>query len=99
MVARAIHLIIGASDIALDGGVRFSREFSVMVSAFAPGQVLNFGSLAYITDCYGELHLHHRAVMAGNEPPVSSPLLGPSRADLEVQAQQIRRSLGPDPTM
>ena len=60
-----------------------------MAGTFTMGQVLNFGSLAYITDCYGELHLHHRAVMAGNEPPVSSPLLGPSRADLEVLACSI----------
>ena len=35
----------------------------------------------------------------GNKPPVLSPPLGPSRADLKVLAQQIRHALGPNPTM
>jgi hypothetical protein len=39
----------------LDGGVRFPGEFFIIAGAFAPGQVLNFGSLAYIINCYGEL--------------------------------------------
>jgi hypothetical protein len=60
-----------------------------MASAFVPGQVLNIGSLAYVANCYGDLHLLHGAAMVGNEPLVSSPPLGPLRADLEVLAQQI----------
>ena len=49
-VPEASCLIVGASGTVLAGSVRFLNEFSIMVSAFAPGQVLNFGSLAYIAD-------------------------------------------------
>ena len=52
-MARATCLITRASGAALDGGVRFLGEFFVMAGAFALGQVLNFGSLAYVADCYG----------------------------------------------
>ena len=79
----------GASGTALDGGVRFPDEFSITADAFVLGQVLNFGSLAYVTDCYDELHLLHGAMPAGNEPPASPPPLGPSRADLEPLAYKI----------
>jgi hypothetical protein len=58
-----------------------------MASAFALGQVLNFGSLAYITDCYCELHPLHRATPAGNEPLASPPLRGLLGVVLEVPAQ------------
>jgi hypothetical protein len=57
-----------------------------MVGAFALGQVLNFGSLAYIANCYGELHQLHGTVPASNEPPVLPPLSRLLGADLEVLA-------------
>jgi hypothetical protein len=50
-------------------------------------------------DCYGELHPLHEAAPVGNEPPASPPPPGPSRANLEVQAQQIRHGLGSNPTV
>jgi hypothetical protein len=86
MVAGATCLVIGASGTTLDGGVYFRSEFSVMASAFAPGQVLNFGSLSYVIDYYGELRPLHGAVPVGNELPASPPLPGPLGADLEVLA-------------
>jgi hypothetical protein len=73
MVAGATCLVTEASGIALDGGVCFLDEFSVTADAFALGQVLNFGWLAYITDCYGDLCPLHRAASLGNEPSVSPP--------------------------
>jgi hypothetical protein len=85
-VAEATRLIIGASGTALDGGVHFPGEFSVMADAFAPGQVLNFGSLAYITDYYGELRPLHGVAPVSNEPLASPPLLRLLGADLEVLA-------------
>ena len=54
-VAGATRLIAIASGTAPDGGVYFPGEFFIIAGAFAPGQVLNFGSLAYVIDCYGEL--------------------------------------------
>jgi hypothetical protein len=57
-----------------------------MASAFALGQVLNFGSLVYIADCYGELHPLHGAALVGNEPSMLPPPLGLLGVDLEVQA-------------
>ena len=54
-VTGATRLVTGASGIALDSGVCFPGEFSVMASAFTPGQVLNFGSLSNIAACYSEL--------------------------------------------
>jgi hypothetical protein len=59
MVAGATHLVTGASSTATDDSVCFPGEFSVMVNAFARSQVLNFRSLAYVIDCYGELHPLH----------------------------------------
>ena len=86
-MAGATRLIAGASGTALDGCVRFPSEFFVMAGAFAPGQVLNFGSLAYVTDCYGELCPLHGVVPAGNESPVSPPLPGLLGVYLEVLAR------------
>jgi hypothetical protein len=86
MVAGATHLIAGASGAAPDGGVHFLDKFSVVASTFTLGQVLNFGSLAYIADCYGELHLVHGAAPVGNEPLALSPPLGLLGANLEVLA-------------
>ena len=67
-VAGATRLVTGASGTALDGGVCFPGEFSIVAGAFAPGQVLNFGSLAYVTDCYSELRPLHGAAPVGNKP-------------------------------
>ena len=85
-VAGATRLIAEASGVALDGVVRFSGAFAITAGAFALGQVLNFGSLAYIVDCNSELRPLHRATPAGNWPlalPPPPELLG---ADLEVLA-------------
>ena len=70
MVARATCLFTGASGTAPDGGVRFPSEFSVTTGTFALGQVLNFGTLTYVADCYGELCLLNGAVPVGNELPM-----------------------------
>ena len=64
-----------------------------------PCQVLNFGSLAYVVDVYGELHPLKGVELVDNESLASSPPLGLLGADIEVLAQQIRLSLGPIPTM
>jgi hypothetical protein len=86
MMAKATYPVAGASGTILDDGVRFPSEFSVTADTFAPSEVLNFGTLAYIADCYGELCLLHGARPAGIEPPVSPPSLGPLRTYLEVLA-------------
>ena len=99
MVAGATCLITGASGTTPDCGVCFPCVFFITTDAFAPGQVLNFGSLAYVTDYYTELCPLHEAVLAGNKPLVSPPLLGLLGADLEVLARQIRCGLGPNPTV
>jgi hypothetical protein len=85
-VAKATRLVARASGAAPDGGVRFPDEFS-MANTFARGQVLNFGSLTYIADCYGELHPFHGAAPTGNEPPASPPPRGLLGADLELLVQ------------
>jgi hypothetical protein len=51
------------------GGVRFLGEFSITPDAFALGEVLNFGSLAYVTNCYDELCPLHKVAPTGNKPP------------------------------
>jgi hypothetical protein len=66
-MAGATCLIARASGTALDDSVRFPDEFSVTADTFTSGQVLNFGNLAYVTDCYGELCPLHGAAPAGNE--------------------------------
>jgi hypothetical protein len=68
-----------------------------MTDAFAPGQVLNFGSLAYVVDCYDELHPLKEAAPAGNKPPTLPSLLGLLGADLKVLAQHIQHGLGSNP--
>jgi hypothetical protein len=70
-----------------------------MTNAFAPGQVLNFGSLAYVVDYYDELHPLKEAAPASDEPPTPPSLLGLSGADLEVLARHIQHSLGSNPIM
>ena len=86
MVAKATHLVAEVSGTTPDGGVCFPDELSIVVGAFALGQVLNFGSLAYITDCYSELHPLHGAMPVGNELPAPPPLPGLLGADLNVLA-------------
>jgi hypothetical protein len=66
-VAGATRLVAGASGTALDGGVRFPGEFFIIAGTNTLGQVLNFGSLAYVTDCYGEFHPLDGVAPAGNE--------------------------------
>jgi hypothetical protein len=88
-VVGATHLVAGASGTTLDGSVCFPSEFFIIVGAFTPGHVLNFGSLAYIADCYGELCPLDRAALAGNEPPASPPPPGLLGVDLEFLAWQI----------
>jgi hypothetical protein len=98
-VAGATRLITGASGAVLDSNVRFPGEFFTTAGAFALGQILNFGSLAYIVDCYDELCSLDGATPVSNELPTLPPppgLLGP---DLEVLARQIRHGLGPNPTV
>jgi hypothetical protein len=58
-VAGGTRLVAGASGIAPDDYVRFPGEFFITTSTFALVQVLNFGSLAYVADCYGELRPLH----------------------------------------
>jgi hypothetical protein len=86
MVARATRLVAGASGTAPDSGVHFRGEFFIIANAFALGQVLNFGSLAYVSDCYGELRPLNGAAPMGNEFSALPPLLGLLGADPEVLA-------------
>ena len=85
-MAGATRLIAGANNTTPDGGVRFLGEFFITFGAFALGQVLNFGSLAYIADCYDELRPFNGAMSAGNELLWPPPPLGLLGADLEVLA-------------
>jgi hypothetical protein len=50
MMVEATRLVPRASGITPDDGIHFPGEFFVMAGAFSMGQVLNFGSLAYITN-------------------------------------------------
>lgn len=83
MVAGATRHFNGASHAVLDGGVRFPSEFFVTVDAFAPGQVLNFKTLAYVANCYSELCPLKEVTLVDNESQrqLPSSLLG---ANLEL---------------
>jgi hypothetical protein len=83
-VVRATCLIAKVSGATLDSGVRFPHEFFIIAGAFALGQVLNFGSLAYVTECYGELRPLNGAMPASSELSVPPPPLVLLGADLEV---------------
>jgi hypothetical protein len=98
-LAGATYHITGASGVIPDDDVHFPIELSVITGDFTPGQVLNFGSLAYVADCHGELRPLHGAAPVGNEPPVSPPPPGLLGANLEVLAHQIRHALGENPTV
>jgi hypothetical protein len=86
-VVGATRLVARAGGTALDSGVRFSNELSITTSAFALSQVLNFGTLAYVADCYGELHPLHGATPSGNESPTLPPLPRLLGVDPEVLAR------------
>ena len=66
--------------------MRFSDEIIVAGVSFAPGQVLSFGSLAYIADYTGELHPLNETAPVDNESPASYPSSGLLGVDLEVLA-------------
>jgi hypothetical protein len=87
MVAGATCLVTGASGVTLGSSVHFPGEFFITAGAFAPGHVLNFGNLSYITDNYGKLCSLIRATSAGNEPLALPPPPGLLGADVEVLAQ------------
>jgi hypothetical protein len=91
------HLAIGGGT-APDNGV-LPDEFSVVAGTFAPSQVLNFGSLAYVVDYYGELYPLKELAPVDNKSLVSPSPLGLLEADLEVLAQQIYHGLVSNPTM
>ena len=59
-VARAARLTAGTGN---------ADEVIIAVGAFVLGQVLNFGSLVYVIDCYGQIHPHMEAVLVDNESP------------------------------
>jgi hypothetical protein len=59
-VARTTCFAVGAGDTAPKGVVRFS-------SKIAPVQDLSFGSLDYVTDHSGELHLFEGTSSEDNE--------------------------------
>jgi hypothetical protein len=86
MVVGVNHLVDVASDTALDDSVCLTGEFFVIVSTFAAGQILNFGSLAFATDYYSKLHPLKQAELVDNESP--APCL-PSSLQ--------HRTLGPSP--
>ena len=83
----ATRLVARASGAAPDGGVSFPGEFFIMTGSFALGQVFNFGSLAHIADCYGELHSLNGAAPMGSKPPAPPSPLGLLGADLKVLAR------------
>ena len=91
-VAGAMRLIAGASGTAPNGSVRFLDEFSVAVGAFALGQVLNFGSLAYVADRHNELCPLNGATLVGTKSTAPPPPSGPLGADLEVLGPSLTLS-------
>lgn len=66
-VAGATRLIVGTGGTTLEGDVYCSSEVIIIAGAFVPGQVLNFGNLTYIADCYGQLHPHKEIAPVGSE--------------------------------
>jgi hypothetical protein len=99
IVARATRLITGASGTAPDGGVRFLGEFFIIATAFALGQVLNFGNLAYIVYCYGELRPPIGATPVGTGPPVPSSPPGLLGARLPFLARWVHHGSSLHPTL
>lgn len=70
-VAGATRLIAGIGGSTLEGGVCYSSEVIIIAGVFVPGQVLNFGNLTYIADCYGQLHPHKEVTPMDSESPPS----------------------------
>jgi hypothetical protein len=68
-VAKATRLVTRVGGIALDGDVRFLGKFSVIVGTFAPGQVLIFGTLAYIANSDDELRPIYEAALVSIKVP------------------------------
>jgi hypothetical protein len=63
--------------------MRFSNEIIFIGRSFVLSQALSFESLDYVIDHSRELHLFGRASLEDNESPMSIPLIGLMRADLE----------------
>ena len=55
--------------------------------------------MAYVAECYCELHMLNEVPSVGNEPLALPAPLGLLGVDLEILAQQIQRGLGPYPVM
>jgi hypothetical protein len=73
---EATYLAARAGGAALDSGVRFPSKFSIIADGFAPYQVLNFRSLANVTDYHGKLHPLKDVASMNNESLASCLLLG-----------------------
>jgi hypothetical protein len=95
MVTNLRQLVCKVGHVVCDHDftvARASRFFTepggvvVATGAFAPGQVLNFGSTAYVTDYNGKHHPLEETVPVRNESPTSYPPLGLLGADIEVLA-------------
>ena len=85
-MAVATRLFTRASGPTLDGNVRIPSKFFIIAGAFALGQVLNFGSRAYVADCYRHLRPLNGATPVCNELSVPPLPPDPLRADLKVLA-------------
>jgi hypothetical protein len=72
-VATANHFTNRANDDTPEVGVCFSSEIAIIGGSFAPGQILNFGRLDYITDYNDELH-PLKEILLEDESPASYPL-------------------------
>lgn len=53
---HVLESVARTCSVTMEGGVLFSSVVILASGAFALGQVLNFGSLAYVADYSGELH-------------------------------------------
>lgn len=81
-VVKATRLTGGAGGATLDGGVLRVLRHSWRLQSRSGPQL--FGSLAYVADCYDELHLLKEAKPVDNESLALSPPPGLLGADLEV---------------
>jgi hypothetical protein len=87
MMARATHLVVRVGSAALQGGFHFSDEVIISIGAFVLGQVLNFGSLAYVADYYGELQPLKETPSVDNRSLASCHLPSLLGVDLKVLAR------------
>lgn len=51
-MAKATCLIVGACSATPEDDIHFPSKLFVTTDVFTPVQVLNFGSLAFATNCY-----------------------------------------------